>query len=753
LSIKKHQKQRNQDPYLEREKARYKNPLPSREYILEILKELGVPTPEKDLLHLLSIHSDEAENFSRRLAAMIREGQIFRNRKGDICVMEKLDLIKGTVQGHADGFGFLIPDGDGGDLFLSAKEMHKVLHGDRVLVREVGLDKRGRREAAIVEVLEHVNKQIVGRLYVEHGILLVVAENRRISQDILIPADCALNAQAGQVVMVEIVQQPRKHAQPIGRIVSVLGNYNDPEMEIDIALRKHDLPHVFPEAVEQLSAKLPSGVQHRSHSERRDIRLLPLVTIDGETARDFDDAVYCEQDADGYTLYVAIADVSQYVRPGDAFDQEALKRGNSVYFPQRVIPMLPEVLSNGLCSLNPNRNRLCMVCEIRFDKHGERLDYVFYPALMRSHARLTYTEVASLLSAPDGKQVARYSKLMPHLETLNQLFMVLLKARQKRGAIEFETVETQMFFNAQGKIESIEPVKRNDAHRLIEEFMLAANVCAAEFLQKHRHSALFRNHESPAADKIEALRDFLKEFGIQLGGKKTPKAVDYAKTLSKIKHRADAHLLQTVMLRSLPQAQYSPENCGHFGLAYDAYTHFTSPIRRYPDLLTHRAIKAILCGENYQLDNWHELGRHCSSTERRADEATRDVETWLKCFFMKDKIGECFNGIISSVTGFGLFVAMDDFYVEGLVHISELPSDYFHFDAVRHCLLGERSGMQYRIGDPIRVKLVRVDLETSKIDLVLAETRKKQQSRTAKKQTKPEKSTKPKKKNKHKHPI
>ena len=754
MSIKKRRKLRNQDPYLEREKARYKNPLPSREYILKILKELGVPTRESDLLNLLGIRSTEAENFSRRLAAMIREGQIFRNRKDDICVMEKLDLIKGTVQGHADGFGFLIPDDDSVDLFLSAREMHKVLHGDRVHAREAGVDKRGRREAAIVEVLEHVNKQVVGRLYAEHGILRVVAENRRISQDILIPGDCALNAEAGQVVTVEIVQQPSKHAQPIGRVVAVLGHYTDPEMEIDIALRKYDLPYVFPEAVEQLADGLPSSVQQRSHSERRDIRSLPLVTIDGETARDFDDAVYCEKDADGYTLYVAIADVSQYVNPGDAFDQEALKRGNSVYFPQRVIPMLPEVLSNGLCSLNPNRNRLCMVCEIRFDKHGERLDYVFYPALMRSHARLTYTLVASLLSAPaDGEQAAKYRKLMPHLQTLNQLFKVLLKSRQKRGAIEFETTETQMFFNTQGKIERIEPVQRNDAHRLIEEFMLAANVCAAEFLQKHRHSVLFRNHERPAADKIEALRDFLKEFGVQLGGRKKPKAGDYAKTIKKIKHRADAHLLQTVMLRSLPQAQYSPENCGHFGLAYDAYTHFTSPIRRYPDLLTHRAIKAILRGENYQPDNWHELGRHCSATERRADEATRDVETWLKCFFMKDKIGECFNGIISSVTGFGLFVALDDFYVEGLVHVSELPSDYFHFDAVRHCLLGERSGMQYRIGDPIRVKLVRVDLETSKIDLVLAKTEKNKQLKATKKHTKSVKPIKSKKKNKHKISI
>ncbi len=748
MSIKRQRKLRNQDPFLEREKARYSHPLPSREHVLKVLRDKGVPTREAELLEQLDIDASEKDIFLHRLGAMMRDGQIFRNRKGDICVMEKLDLVKGTIQGHADGFGFLIPDDDGADLFLPAKEMHKALHGDRVLARESGLDRRGRREAVIVEVLEHVNKQVVGRLYIEHGILLVVAENKRINQDILVPNDQSLNAKAGQVVIVEIVQQPNKHAKPIGHIVAILGEYTDPGMEIDIALRKHDLPHVFPAEVEQLSADMPTVVHKNRHAERRDIRELPLVTIDGETARDFDDAVYCAQDNDGYTLYVAIADVSQYVTPDDAFDKEALKRGNSVYFPQRVIPMLPEILSNGLCSLNPNKNRLCMVCEIRFDMQGERLDYVFYPALMKSHARLTYTVVAEVLAEPEGRQANKYRKLLPHLQTLNRLFKVLLKTRNKRGAIDFETTETQMFFNAQGKIEKIEPVQRNDAHRLIEEFMLAANVCAAEFLLKHQHPGLFRIHAQPATDRIEALRDFLKEVGVQLGGRKKPKASDYAKTIQKVKDRPDARLLQTVMLRSLPQAVYSPDNCGHFGLAYDAYTHFTSPIRRYPDLLTHRTIKAILKGECYQPDNWHELGRHCSRTERRADEATRDVEAWLKCFFMKDKIGECFDSIISTVTGFGLFVALNDVYVEGLVHVSELPSDYFHYDAVRQRLLGERSGKQYRIGDPLRVKLVRVDLETSKIDFVLAESeqdippdKQKKQIKARKKKTKPKKTS------------
>ncbi|MDO9311257.1 MAG: ribonuclease R [Nitrosomonas sp.] len=728
MSNKKNQKPRNLDPFLDREKGRYEHPLPSREYVLQILKQQGVPTAEHALYKLLDITKKEEELFNRRLTAMMREGQIFRNRKGDICVMEKLDLIKGKIQGHPDGFGFLIPDDGSPDLYLSAKEMNKALHGDRVLVREIGLDRRGRREAAIVEVLEYTNTQLVGRLYIDHGILLVVAENKRISQDILIAKEHSLKAKAGQIVVVEIIQQPNKQSQPIGKIIEILGDYTAPGMEIEIALRKHDLPYVFSPEVEKLSAKFPKNVTKKELTGRKDISHLPLVTIDSETARDFDDAVYCETDDEGYRLYVAIADVSHYVKPNDAIDQEAFNRGNSVYFPRRVIPMLPEALSNELCSLVPDKNRLCMVCEIQFQVNGDILDYIFYPAVMCSHARLTYNKVAAMLANSKGPEAKEYAKLLPHVQRVHKLFKALLKARKKRGAIDFETTETQMFFNEQGKIEKIEPVQRTEAHRLIEECMLAANVCAADFLQKNNQTTLYRIHEDPSPEKIEALRNFLKEFGIQLGGKNKPSAKDYAQTLLKIQGRPDAQLLQTVMLRSLQQAVYSPDIAGHFGLAYDYYTHFTSPIRRYPDLLIHRAIKAVLNGKSYEPGDWNELGKHCSLTERRADEATRDVESWLKCFYMQDRIGECFDGVISSVTGFGLFVALDNVYVEGLVHISELPSDYFHFDATKHTLLGERSGKQYRLGDRLQVKLVRVDLETSKIDFVLAEPSKKSSS-------------------------
>lgn len=721
MSIKKKRNLRHLDPYLEREKQRYGHALPSREFMLQILEDQGVPVNEEALQSLLEITEEENEIFSRRISAMVREGQIMRNRKGDICVVEKLDLIKGRIQGHPDGFGFLVPDDGSPDLFLSAKEMHKALHGDRVMVREIGVDRRGRREGTIVEVLERAVTQLVGRLHADHGILFVEAENRRISQDILIPGKESMNAGAGQVVMVEIIQQPSKHAQPIGRIVEILGEYTAPGMEIEIALRKHDLPHLFPPDVEKLSTKFPQKVLTEELTEREDIRHLPLVTIDGETARDFDDAVYCERDGKGFKLYVAIADVSHYVRPRDALDREALNRGNSVYFPRRVIPMLPEVLSNGLCSLNPQVERLCMVCEMLLDAAGDFSEYRFYPAVMYSHARLTYTKVAGMLDNPKGEDAKQYVELLPHIQLLYKLFKVLLKARTKRGAIDFETIETQMIFNAQGKIERILPVKRNDAHRLIEECMLAANVCASDFLQKHKQPTVYRIHEGPTPEKLAALRDFLKEFGVQLGGGDAPSAKDYAKTLTRIKDRPDAQLLQTVMLRSLRQAVYSPDNVGHFGLAYESYTHFTSPIRRYPDLLVHRAIKAVLSGTVYSPGSWHELGMHCSQTERRADEATRDVETWLKCYYMQDRIGESFAGVISGVTGFGLFVALDGIYVEGLVHISELPSDYFHFDATKHMLLGERSGKRYRLGDRLKIRLVRVDLESSKIDFVLAE--------------------------------
>ncbi len=709
------------DPHYAREVERYESPLPSREYILQLLTEAGCPVDVEAFAEQLHITEAEYELFQRRLGAMQRDGQLMLNRKRQLCLPDKLDLIKGRVEGHPDGFGFVVPEEGGDDLYLSPKEMHRVLHGDKVLVRVAGLDRRGRREAKIVEVLEHVNKTVVGRYYLEGGVGFLIAENRRINQDILVPAEHAGGAQSGQVVTVEILTQPGAHNEAVGKVVEILGSFTGPGMEIEIALRKHDLPYVFPPDVEKQADALPNKVLKKDLTGREDIRNLPLVTIDGETARDFDDAVYCEPlGRSGFRLVVAIADVSHYVQPGDALDTEGYGRGNSVYFPRRVIPMLPEALSNGLCSLNPEVDRLSMVCDMQIGSTGNIKSYRFYPAVIFSHARLTYNQVWSWLSGetkPDKKQAA----LMPHLQALDKLFRTLLKARAKRGAIDFGSTETQIVFDDQGKIKEIVPVIRNDAHRIIEECMLAANVCASDFLHENKQPALYRVHEGPTPEKLAALRGFLAEFGLDLGGGDKPHAKDYAALLDKIKDRPDHGLLQTVMLRSLKQAQYSPDNKGHFGLAYEAYTHFTSPIRRYPDLLVHRGIKAVLKGEKLPGKGLAEIGLHCSMTERRADDATRDVDAWLKTYFMRDRIGEEYDGTVSAVTSFGIFVALDDIFIEGLVHVSELGQDYFHYDQAKHWMLGERTGKRYRLGDRVRIKVMRADIETSKIDFSLIE--------------------------------
>jgi ribonuclease R len=710
-----------QDPFLTREKEKYGHPLPSREFLLQLLEEAGEPVDPEELGNRLGLEEEEWDAFLNRLRAMQRDGQLLFNRRGALCLPDKIELKAGRVEGHPDGYGFFVPDDGSGDMFLSEKEMHGVLHGDRVMAREHGVDRRGRKEAKIVEVLERANHHLVGRFYTEKGVQWVVAENRRINQDILIPPGAELEAKLGQVVMVEIVDQPTKHTPATGRVTEVLGNYADPGMEIEIALRKHDLPHEFSDKALAQARKYPKGVTKKDLDGREDLRELPLVTTDGEDARDFDDAVYCQRQGRGYKLWVAIADVSHYVQPGSPLDREAFARGNSVYFPRRVIPMLPEELSNGLCSLNPKVDRLCMVCEMDIAASGSIKKYRFYPAVMHSKARLTYTQVWDWLSG-ESKPPREQAWLMQHLNDLYSLFKVMLKARWARGAIDFETLETKILFDDRGKIERIVPYERNDAHRIIEECMLAANVCASEFLQKKKHPTLYRVHEGPTPVKLKALQEFLAEFGFVLTGGDDPHAKDYAELLKKIKGRPDEQLLQTVMLRSLQQAQYSPENVGHFGLAYEAYTHFTSPIRRYPDLLVHRAIKACLQGGQYDPGNWEEIGAHCSATERRADEATRDVVNWLKCFYMQDKLGEEFEGVISSVVSFGIFVALNDVFVEGLVHVSDLGRDYFHYDAARHQMLGERTGQRYRLGDRVRIRVARVDLESAKIDFVLADT-------------------------------
>ena len=705
------------------ESAQHGEAKPTCDAILRELTDAGIPLAPAEIASRLSIGRRQQHLFDACVSTLERDGEILVNRKGELCIVAKLDLIRGTVQGHPDGYGFLVPEGGGDDLFLSPREMHKVLHGDRVTAKRIGFDRRGRPEGEIVDVLERANREIVGRIHEERGIWFVEAENRRINQDLLLGADDRGGAQPGQVVVVEIVEQPSAHGEAVVRVKEVLGSATDPGIEIEIALRKHDLPFEWNPAAKRQALRLPAEVRPADRKSRTDLTSLPLVTIDGETAKDFDDAVYCEPDGRGFRLIVAIADVAHYVRDDDALDREARERGTSVYFPRRVIPMLPEALSNELCSLKPDVERLCMACDMRIDARGTIASYAFYPAVMHSRARLTYTQVYTWLKDAGAAKGTPGETLLPHLAQLYTLYKVLLAARERRGAIDFDTAELALQFDQYGKIAQIVPAPRNDAHRLIEECMLAANVCAAGFLAQNEQPALYRVHEGPPPDKLAVLREFLASCALTLTGGDKPTAMDYAALIDRIRERPDFALLQTVLLRSLSRAEYSPDNVGHFGLAYDAYAHFTSPIRRYPDLLVHRAIKAVLAKKRYapKEATWAELGVHCSMTERRADDASRDVLQWLKCHYMQEKVGETFPGTISGVASFGIFVTLDGLDIDGLVHVTELPRDYFHFDAVRHALIGERSGRTFQLAGRVMVKVARVDLERAKIDFTLDE--------------------------------
>lgn len=746
---------------------------PSREIILETLRGEGKPlTPEELADALAVIEPAHREILNRRLAAMERDGQLLPNRKGVLLLASKLNFIAGRVIGHRDGFGFVKPDEGGADLFLSHRQMEKAMHGDRVLVKSSGLDSRGRQEAAIVEVTERANGVLVGRFLNESGVQIVVPEDKRIKHDILIAPGESGGAKHGQVVTCEITKPPARNHEPIGRVIAVLGDVGDPGMEIEIAVRKFDVPYQFEAATEAEAERLPGHVSRADLKDRIDLRDVPLITIDGADARDFDDAVYCEPILSagkrprqtGFRLLVAIADVSHYVQPGMSLDDDALLRSTSVYFPRRVIPMLPEKLSNGLCSLNPAVDRLVMVCDMVVGMKGNVRAYQFYQAVIHSAARTTYDEVWGVLSGrePAGSSSARVeaprllddAALEKILVPLHDLYRVFATARAERGALEFDTVETRIECDEAGRIERIVPARRNDAHRLIEECMLAANVCAADFIKRNKHDALFRVHEGPTPDKLRNLKSFLKNLGLSLGGGDEPSPIDYKALFEQIAKRPDSQLLQTMMLRSMQQAVYTPENNGHFGLSYDAYAHFTSPIRRYPDLLVHRVLKALIDGNRYKpilpdwmhpgslpkapeskepggrskpgnakdaraREAWEILGRVCSANERRADEASRDVHAWLKCQFMKDHVGNEYRGQITGVAPFGIFVTLDSLYVEGMVHVSELGSDYFQYNESGHELMGERTGVRFRLTDPIDIQIARVDLELRRIDFRL----------------------------------
>lgn len=738
------------DPQAAAEAEKYGKAIPSRAFITEFLDNWNAPISHRRLCRELEIYdADIAEPLMHRLKAMCRDGQLMSNRKNEFCLIKRMALKACRVIGHRDGFGFAQPDEGGDDFFLTPREMRKVFDGDRVLVQEVGVDPKGRREGKIVEILDHCTRKLVGRFTGENGFGELIPENQRVTQKVLIVPNLE-NPQTyhdQQLVVVEIFRQPGKRQMPQAHVVEVLGDHMAPGMEIKVAIANYDVPDEWPDDVRQQIGELTAEVEESAKANRVDLRDLPLVTIDGEDAKDFDDAVYAERKkSGGWRLWVAIADVSWYVRPNTPLDIEGHKRGNSVYFPEFVVPMLPELLSNGLCSLNPHVDRLAMVCEMTISDAGNLSGYKFYEAVIQSHARLTYTKVGKMLMEADSDQGkalrAEYQPLVPHLETLHDLYHSLRAAREARGAIDFETTETRILFGEERKIEKIVPVHRNDAHKLIEECMLCANVATARFLAKLKVPSLYRIHEGPKEQKLANLRAYLGELGLNLGGGDEPAPADYQLLAEQIEGRADRHVIQTMMLRSMRQAVYSPDNKGHFGLAYTAYTHFTSPIRRYPDLMVHRAIRAMIHSAKddraigrpdefspnldfqygYTMEQMLQLGEHCSMTERRADDATRDVVAWLKCEYMQDQVGEVFDGVVSAVTGFGIFVELEDVFVEGLIHVTALPGDYYNFDSAKQRLVGERTRKSFRLGDRLSVQVARVDLDDRKIDFELVKT-------------------------------
>ncbi|MBI0157458.1 ribonuclease R [Gilliamella sp. M0364] len=733
------------DPFYDREAQKYDSPIASRELILDYLTKEAKPANLDKIAQAVSIKNDEQkEALHRRLRAMERDGQVVYTRRKCYALPEKFDMVKGSVIAHRDGYGFLRVEGKPEDYFLSHEQMKKVLQGDVILAQPINSQYRGKTEARVVRILEPRTNQIVGRYFIEQGVGFVVPDDSRLNFDILIAGKPNRTVRMGSVVVVELQQRPERRQKAVGIIKEVLGEIMGTNLAIDISLRNHEIPYEFPKVVEKEASKFSEQVPESAKKGRKDLRELPLVTIDGEDARDFDDAVYCQKNrGGGYRLWVAIADVSYYVRNGKALDKEACLRGTSVYFPSRVVPMLPEVLSNGLCSLNPQVDRLCLVCEMTVSNKGRLTGYQFYEAVMNSHARLTYTKVAKILEA-DKELREHYRELVPHLENLYGLYKVLDNARVARGAIGFESEEPKFIFNADKRIESIELVQRNEAHKIIEECMILANVAAAKLVINAEIPSLFRVHDRPDEDRMNNLRSILSELGLSLGGGANPTPKDIAKLMVDVEARPDHEMLQTVILRSMKQAIYDPENRGHFGLALDEYAHFTSPIRRYPDLLLHRAIKWVLAneqhktsktgGHRYTTSEMLYFGEHCSMTERRADEAVRDVVDWLKCDYMQDHVGEVFNGTISSVVNFGFFVRLDDLFIDGLVHVSSLENDYYIYDASRNRLIGENTRFTYRLGDKVQVKVENVNPEERKIDfsLVDSDNKPQRQGKTAK---------------------
>lgn len=748
------------DPFYDREVQKYGTPIASREVIMSYLESLPTPASLDNIAKKFNL-TDQKDALHRRLRAMEREGQVIFTRRKCYALPDKLQMVKGTVIAHKDGFGFLKVDGKSEDYYISNEQMRHVLQGDVVLAQPIANKYKGKSEIRIVRILEPRDANIVGRYFIDQGIGFVVPDDSRLNFDVFLSETPDETIRMGSVVVIELQQRPERYKKALGKIIEVLGENMGTKLAIDIALRNHNIPFEFSQPALNELNQFGNEIEPDIAKERVDLTHLPLVTIDGEDARDFDDAVYCEKNRNGgYLLWVAIADVSYYVRPNTELDKDAVSRGNSVYFPSRVIPMLPEALSNGLCSLNPNVDRLCLVCEMTISAKGRLTTSRFYEAVMRSHARLTYTKVSAMIDG-DAALREQYDPLITHIESLNELYQLLNHVREERGAIGFESEEPKFIFNADKRIDRIEIAERNVAHKIIEECMILANISAAKFVSKYKLSLLYRIHDKPDSSRVQALKSTLSELGLTLEGKKDPQPKNIAELMTKIASRKDHDMLQTLILRSMKQAVYDPENKGHFGLALDHYAHFTSPIRRYPDLTLHRTIKEILHEINqqdldsgahkYSLEEMLFLGEHCSLTERRADEAVRDVVDWLKCDYMKDHVGETRKGTISSVTNFGFFVRLDDLFIDGLVHVSSLENDYYHFDVEHHQLIGENRRERYRLGDKVEVKVLSVNLDDKKIDLGLLSSDKKTKSvkrtkKTTKSSDKMKKKTKERKK-------
>ncbi len=708
-----------------RDGTRLNAPAPSRDEIIKLLQKGDKPLQRRDIAELLGVVSDDSrEILRRRLRAMVRDGQLIQNRRNAYGVPARMDLVKGRISGHKDGFGFVIPDDGGSDLYISSREMRKVLHGDRVLAAVTGTDRKGRREGMIAEVLERANECIVGRYVEENGIALVVPDEPRINQDVMVPLEDTAGARPGQVVVASIVSAPTAHKPPVGKIIEILGQTGAPGIATKIAIHSHGLPFEWPDGVEAAAKSLGKSVPETMKSGRKDLRNLPLVTIDGADARDFDDAVYAHRQTHGWRLIVAIADVSSYVKPGSVLDTEANRRATSVYFPNRVLPMLPEALSNGLCSLKPEVDRLCLACEMTVSDQGRVQRSRFVAALMRSSARLTYRQVADYFAGGELRKHTDQKKIKQNLDDLHGLYTALRKARLARGAIDFESTEYGFSFDARGVVTGLVSQERNDAHKLIEECMILANVEAARFLLKHDLPAPYRVHASPPAAKLESLTQFLRGQGLRVPWRDNPAPKDFETVVRQARGRPDEHLVMAVLLRAQSLAAYQVDNEGHFGLALKAYTHFTSPIRRYPDLLVHRAIHHLLARQKaasypYTAQAMADLCAHCSHHARRAEEAERDVIDRLKCAYLENHIGDEFDGMVSGVTSFGLFVELDYGNISGLVHVSSLRNDYYHFDPVAHRLSGERQGRVFQLADRVRVRVVQVNVDERKIDFEL----------------------------------